>query len=189
MQSKIQMMGQMKQLIKLLGIGLCALLLTACATTSGSNASDGSASVGAAGDDGKTLTSGLGNDDNLAGQTASLSDKSKMQVGNQTYYFDFDKSEVYATDRPSIEVQGNYLIAHPKAKIALEGNTDPRGSREYNIALGERRAQAVADILKLQGVKPEQMRIVSYGAEKASSGETEDDYAKDRHVDLVYESK
>jgi peptidoglycan-associated lipoprotein len=187
MKMNAQVKKNKEQFIKLLSIGMCALVLAACATTSGSNANDGSASIGATGDDAKTLTTGLGSDANLAG--ANLSDKSKMQVGNQVYYFDFDKSEVYATDRPSIEVQGNYLIAHPKAKIVLEGNTDPRGSREYNIALGERRAQAVADILKLQGVKPEQMRIVSYGAEKASGEETEEAYAKDRHVDLVYESK
>jgi peptidoglycan-associated lipoprotein len=83
-----------------------------------------------------------------------------------------------------------YLLSHPLAKIILEGNTDPRGSREYNIGLGERRAKAVANIMLAKGVNPKQIRIVSYGAEKlAVPGHNEADYQLDRRVELVYLSR
>ena len=69
---------------------------------------------------------------------------------NQTYHFDFDSDVVQQQDLASINTQADYLASHPHAKIRIEGNTDERGSREYNIALGWRRAQAVARILEQQ---------------------------------------
>ena len=71
--------------------------------------------------------------------------------------------------------------------VLLEGHTDPRGSREYNIGLGERRAKAVAQVLTDKGVDPSQIRVVSYGAEKlATAGHSDSDYQLDRRVVLVY---
>src|SRR3990167_9125713 len=108
-------------------------------------------------------------------------------LSKRTYYFDFDSDVVHGSDRPAIDANANYLLSHPRAKAMLEGHTDPRGSREYNIGLGERRAKAVAEILTAKGVRPAQVRIVSYGAEKlASPGHTEADYQQDRRVVLVY---
>ncbi|CAM4410285.1 MAG: Peptidoglycan-associated lipoprotein [Legionellaceae bacterium] len=116
--------------------------------------------------------------------------RSTLKVENQTYYFDFDKSDIQDIDRGSLEVQAKYLASHPSAKVLLEGHTDPRGSREYNIALGERRAKAVASALKLLGVEEAQIRIVSYGAEKlAAQGHSDEDYQLDRRVNLVDEAK
>lgn len=132
--------------------------------------------------------SGLGSDDNFGSSDGRRS--CTLKVENQTYYFDYDSSSIHPEDKPSVDVQGQYLANHPGARVRVEGNTDPRGSREYNIALGERRAKSVADMLKLEGATCDQVKIVSYGAEKlASPGHTEEDYELDRRVNLVYEAK
>jgi peptidoglycan-associated lipoprotein len=108
-------------------------------------------------------------------------------LSKKTYYFDFDSNIIHEDDRPAIEANADYLLAHSNVRVILEGHTDPRGSREYNIGLGERRAKAVAEILTARGVKSSQIRIVSYGAEKlASPGRSESDYQLDRRVVLAY---
>lgn len=107
---------------------------------------------------------------------------------NQVYYFTFDNSKVQQEDIASIDAQANYLIKHNKARIRLEGHTDERGSREYNIALGWRRAKAVARLMEQLGVPSKQLVIISYGEEKpAVQGEDEAAYQRNRRVRLVYE--
>lgn len=109
---------------------------------------------------------------------------------NQIYYFDYDSSTVHEEDQASINVQAKYLTAHPKAKVRLEGNTDNRGSREYNIALGERRANRVAECLKSNGVASNQIKTVSFGAQKpVAFGSNDEDYQLNRRVELIYETK
>jgi len=131
-----------------------------------------------------------------AGQDASFTGEDKYDQAttrapyNQTYHFDFDKSEVRPEYMASLNAQAQYLVAHPAGRVLIEGNTDSRGSREYNIALGERRAKSVANALMLQGVKKEQIRIVSYGAERpVALGNTEEAYRLNRRANLVYEAK
>ena len=106
---------------------------------------------------------------------------------NQTYYFAFDSSALRPSDLKAIRIQGNYLALHPKAIIRLEGNTDNRGSREYNIGLGWRRDQTVYNVLKLQGVRSRQIRMVSYGKERpAVIGNNERAWMLNRRVNLIY---
>ena len=81
-------------------------------------------------------------------------------------YFDFDRSEVQPEFLEIIQAHGNYLLENPNVRILIEGHTDERGTPEYNIALGERRAKAVAKYLQSMGVQPSQISIVSYGEEK-----------------------
>lgn len=112
-----------------------------------------------------------------------------MQVGNQTYYFDFDKSSIRNEELPSLQVQAHYLISHPQAKILVAGNTDERGSREYNIGLGQRRALSIQHFLVANGVNGQQILTVSYGAEKpVAFGHSEADYAKNRRAELQYQT-
>ena len=132
-------------------------------------------------------TSGIGDQDGFADENSPNRLKAPY---NQTYHFGFDKYDVNQDDVASINVQAAYLLEHAGAKVRLEGNTDERGSREYNIALGWKRAKAVAAILKQHGVEDAQIVLVSYGKEKpVSLGHDESDYSQNRRVDLVYEAK
>lgn len=131
---------------------------------------------------GDAQASGLGDESSFGGEAGS-----EQMLSKRVYYFDFDSYTVHDQDRSAIRANADYLTAHPRTKVLLEGHTDPRGSREYNIGLGERRAKAVADVLTNNGVNPNQIRIVSYGAEKlASPGRSEHAYQLDRRVVLVY---
>ena len=108
---------------------------------------------------------------------------------NQTYYFAFDSSTVRSSDFRAINIQANYLATHANAKVRLEGNTDNRGSREYNVGLGWRRDQAIARMLEQQGVAPKQIDMVSYGKERpAVMGNNEQAWRLNRRVHLVYEA-
>jgi peptidoglycan-associated lipoprotein len=109
---------------------------------------------------------------------------------NQIYYFDFDKDNVYQADIASINAQAAYLVAHSNARVRLEGNADERGSREYNVALGWRRAKAVANVLKQQGVPQRQIIMISFGKEKPiATGHDEASFRLNRHTSLIYEVK
>jgi peptidoglycan-associated lipoprotein len=178
-----------KQSLKILLLSASLLTLAACSTTgtSGSGAAGGGDQSGAGANANGAATSGVGGQMSSFGGSGQ-GNANAMQVGNQSYYFDFNENTVHQADYPSIKVQANYLIAHPTAKILLEGNTDVRGSREYNIALGNRRALAVASVLEMDGVSKSQISTVSYGAEKpVALGNDETAYAKNRRVDLTYQ--
>lgn len=145
----------------------------AAASTDGSQTSgaDASKAFGAAAD-----ASGAG----VAGPAGA-------QLQNRTIYFDFDSSEVKSDYNGLITAHARYLAANPSTRVRLEGNTDERGSREYNIGLGERRAQSVRRALTLQGVAESQITTVSYGEERpAVTGHTEEAWARNRRVDIVY---
>ena len=134
-----------------------------------------------------TQTAGLGEQESFAEESSTNRLKAPY---NQTYHFDFDKYEVGQEDVASINAQADYLVAHRVGKVRLEGNADDRGSREYNIALGWKRAKAVAAILRQQGVNEPQIAMVSYGKEKpVASGHDEGAFSQNRRVDLIYEIK
>jgi peptidoglycan-associated lipoprotein len=102
-------------------------------------------------------------------------------------YFEYDRAEIKPEFVPIVTAHAKYLNAAAGNKIRLEGHSDERGSREYNIGLGERRAQAVRRALMLQGVTEAQITTVSYGEERpAVQGSDESAYAKNRRVELVY---
>lgn len=101
-------------------------------------------------------------------------------------YFDYDKIEIKPEFADVVTQVARILASHPNWKVRLEGNTDERGTREYNIGLGERRAQAVRRALMLQGAGDTQLTTVSYGEEgPAVDGEDEAAFAKNRRVELV----
>ena len=102
-------------------------------------------------------------------------------------YFDYDRAEIKPEFVAIVTAHAKYLNASATNKVRLEGHSDERGSREYNIGLGERRAQAVRRALMLQGVTEAQITTVSYGEERpAVQGSDEAAYAKNRRVELVY---
>lgn len=172
---------KLKESIKIMLVTCGLVALAACSSMHKHD--NGPADVADA-SGGGAQTSGAGEGDNFA-DTSNLSPE--QLLARRTYYFEYDKSEVRDAEKAAIFANADNLVAHPRAKVLLEGHTDPRGSREYNIALGERRAKAVEDLLKSKGVNPSQIRVISYGAERlAVPGHEEGDYQRDRRVVLVY---
>lgn len=160
-------------------ISTLGVLLAACS----SNKNAGSGEAGYAGAQG----SGLGTNEPFV--NADYMAKT-LGVDKNTIYFDYDKTFVKPDYNYLIQANANYLKSHSSAKVRLEGNTDPTGSREYNIGLGQRRADQVAQQLQLQGVPSQQIITVSYGQERpAMVGDSASAYQADRRVDLVYMSK
>jgi len=120
----------------------------------------------------------------LTGDAAALEAAKSAGV---IVYFDYDRAEIKPEFVPVVAAHAKYLNANAQRKVRLEGHSDERGSREYNIGLGERRAQAVRRALMLQGVTENQITTVSYGEERpAVQGSDESAYGKNRRVELVY---
>jgi peptidoglycan-associated lipoprotein len=108
-------------------------------------------------------------------------------LDRRVLYFEFDRAEVRAEDVEVANAHARYLASNPQQRVRLEGHADARGSREYNIGLGERRSQAVRRILLLQGASDAQSVTVSFGEERpAVAGEDESAFAQNRRVELVY---
>lgn len=169
---------RLKTLVQVVLISSSILALGACAR----HKNPGENNLSAMNDvnNGGAQASGLGQGDGFTDQGGT---RNMASSNKRTYYFDFDKSDVRDADKPAIIANADRLVAHPQAKVILEGHTDPRGSREYNVALGERRGQSVSEVLKSRGVNPDQVRVVSYGAQRpAAAGHTEDDYQLDRRA-------
>ncbi|MDO4643812.1 MAG: peptidoglycan-associated lipoprotein Pal [Cardiobacteriaceae bacterium] len=102
-------------------------------------------------------------------------------------YFSYDSSSIDSRSEAVIREHAKYLRAHPETRVVLEGHTDERGTREYNIGLGERRAYSVKEHFVAAGISPQQMRVLSYGEERpASFGSSEQDYAKNRRAVIIY---
>jgi peptidoglycan-associated lipoprotein len=108
-------------------------------------------------------------------------------VGQRAVYFDFDSFVIKSESQPLIEAHARYLKANKTRKVALEGHADERGGREYNLALGQKRAEAVRRALGLLGVADSQLEAVSFGKEKpAVQGSDEAAWAKNRRVEFSY---
>jgi len=121
---------------------------------------------------------------NLGTEQAQLQELQRLGM---VIYFDYDKSEIRTEFVPVLAAHAKFLNADGKRALRLEGHTDERGSREYNIGLGERRAQAVRRALMLQGVPEGQITTISYGEERpAASGSDEEVYGKNRRVEMSY---
>ena len=108
-------------------------------------------------------------------------------LAKRSIYYDFDKSEIKQQFQPLVQAHAAYLAGHRSAKVTIEGNCDERGSREYNLALGQRRADSVKEALKLSGAGDAQIETTSWGEEKPkASGHDETSWAENRRSDVVY---
>ncbi len=124
------------------------------------------------------------------GSSELSAEQQAMEAAKQAgviVYFDYDRAEIKPEFVPVVTAHARFLNGNAQRKVRLEGHSDERGSREYNIGLGERRAQAVRRALMLQGVTENQSTPVSYGEERpAVQGSDESAYGKNRRVELVY---
>lgn len=158
-----------------------AVLVAACSKAPGSAEGVGVTEAGA-------TAQGLGHFTHFAGQEPGES-YTTQAPHNQLYLFSYDDSNLAPKYLPSVNAQAEYLKTHPGARVLVAGHTDERGSREYNVALGERRAYTVADILRMAGVNRQQIRVVSYGKERPINlGHDEASHAQNRRVEFTYEA-
>ena len=173
-------------------IGLSAAWLAGCSTTgsesdASSMASEGSTagstdSTYAAGEDG-SLNSVMVDDRTAAQKAADL-----LAGVATVFYFDFDKSIVRPEAREALAKHAQFLMENPDARIVLEGHADERGTREYNMALGERRAKAIMRYLTIQGVAASQIEAVSFGEEvPVAFGHDDSSWQLNRRVEVRYE--
>ena len=108
----------------------------------------------------------------------------------RSVFFDFDNALIRPEARSLIELHGKFLASHPTVSIEIQGNTDEQGGSEYNLALGQKRAEAVVNALKLFGVKDSQVDAISFGKEKPrATGHDETAHAQNRRADLDYPAK
>ena len=160
-----------KRFIAFLSI-LAVVLLSACSSTKLDNVSDAKASS------------------SVASVVADHLNPNSAISKERSVYFDFDKFDIKADQTAVVERQGKYLAANAGLKVRVEGNADERGGREYNLALGQKRAEAVARGLKAYGVKDGQAEPVSFGSEKPKAeGHDEAAWAQNRRVDIAYPGK
>jgi peptidoglycan-associated lipoprotein len=111
-------------------------------------------------------------------------------LSKRSVYFDFDKYEVKDEYKPLVEAHAKYLSGNKAASVVLQGNADERGSREYNLALGQRRAEAVKKMMNVLGVSDSQMETVSFGEEKpVAECHEESCWSQNRRTDIVYKGE
>jgi peptidoglycan-associated lipoprotein len=177
------------RLMPILMIAAASLLLAGCPKkpTTVPEAPAGTAAPQDSGAAGAGSESQVGAPRDLPGAGAGASATSAPAGVATVIYFDFDRSEIRPEFASVISAHAKHMVAFGAARVRLEGHTDERGSREYNIALGERRAQAVRRALMLQGAADGQLTTVSYGEERAAvEGSEEAAYEKNRRVEILY---
>jgi len=192
------------KLLKLTAVLLTLTWLSGCSTLGGTKDSDASAGSDVVVEDRNADTNGI-DGDNASGSNIDDGAETQVIVGDDQYlggdvlddpnsplsnrvvYFEYDSSSVREEDLTTLEAHAAYLGENLNVTIRLVGHTDERGSREYNLALGERRALAIRQILMLQGASIKQFQVTSFGEERADvEGHDESAWNQNRRVELNY---
>jgi len=176
------------QTFKAFKLGMALLMVMALASCASSDTEDMSESS----DTGMGSSSNTGSGSatsNAADMGDGLTARERQQrddaLSMTVFYFEFDRSDLSAEARAALVHHANYLKSNPSARYRLEGHADERGTREYNLALGERRAQAIERYLQVQGVSSNQLGTISYGEENpVDTRTTEAAYALNRRVEI-----
>lgn len=175
-------------LYKLVAVILAASLMVACQSTP----DDSQDAVDTAGDVVDTTSIGTGDDSGISSSDLGGLDAdtlAALQSAATTFYFDFDQASIQFSDRDILQMHATYLSNNSDASVRLEGYADERGTREYNIALGERRGNAVMKFLVVNGAGANQIEVISYGEENPmDAGHYEAAWSKNRRVELSYSS-
>jgi peptidoglycan-associated lipoprotein len=180
----------MKETVKAGVYVLTVTLLIAGCATRGNLQSDETRDGAPPGNEGGAAVIGVDEDCKppCAFPRSALEDP-KSPISQRLVFFDYDKSEIKPEYQQLLIDHGKYLASYPDTKVRLEGHTDERGSREYNLALGEARSKAVRRVLLLQGVPEENISVVSFGEElPLDVNHNETAWAQNRRVEIVYET-
>ena len=174
------------QPIKFFGLVLTASLLTACSGTPTKKGTDDAAAVDSLEGGAGTTTRGVGGQ---GAWTGNPLDDPSSPLSTRTIYFELDSSDIRSEYVEVLRAHARYLASNPSARVTLEGHCDERGTREYNLALGARRANSVKDYLVSLGVSPSRITTISYGKERpAVLGSNEDAWSQNRRSVTVVTS-
>ena len=165
-------------------LALSIIGVAAC-SSSGDEEMAAPAVVDTSGIDATTAAAQRAEADRLAREREAQQRMEAAALNTTVFYFDFDVSEFMASDRDVLAIHGRNLAANSSRRIRLEGHADERGTREYNLALGERRANSIRDYLVVNGASLSQIETVSYGEERpANNGQTDAAYRLNRRVEI-----
>ncbi len=167
--------------VSLLVISL--FVLGACSSTSETDEASDNESQGSSSSASGSASSSAGSN---SGQLTQEQIRAQNALRQTVFYFDFDVAEFQPADRETLTYHARDLAANPSKRVRLEGHADERGTREYNLALGERRANGILNYFIVNGASRSQVEVVSYGEERPSqSGQTENAYSRNRRVEIV----
>jgi len=172
---------------KLFAVSLLSLAITGCASSGGTT--DEAAMTDTAMEESQTQA--VPDSSNVDVVTEEQAEMAANPLLDQTVvYFGFDRSEIRPEFKDILNAHAAYLVANPQASVTLEGHCDERGTVEYNLALGERRADTVKRYLVVQGVNPNQLESISYGEERpAMIGSDESAWSKNRRTEISYQAR
>lgn len=176
------------RIVKGLAVFSAIMALSACGGDEATKGTEGDQQQPADQSD-SASTSGSASTTSEGFQGNPLDDPASL-LSNRIVFFAYDADQVNPSDRPVVEAHGRYLADNADAAVTLEGHADERGSREYNIALGERRANSVRQLMTLLGANSAQIRVVSYGEERPAFDSHDDAaWSANRRVEIIYRSR
>ena len=182
-------MGTYNKILKIGFMAFVVLGLAACGSTAETDTAE---------DDAAAAAAAQAAEEERAARAAQAAEQERIQrereaqerieqaaLNTTVFYFDFDVAEFQPSDRETLIIHARNLAENPNRRVRLEGHADERGTREYNLALGERRANSIRDFLIVNGASRAQIETVSYGEERpAVRGQTEEAYRQNRRVEI-----
>jgi peptidoglycan-associated lipoprotein len=183
---------QKRALVKALGLTFGAVLMTACASNSDVAEGEELQPLDAAQETAAEVETKGVEAQAVAGEQvdAAANEAQAALMDVSVFYFDFDNTTIKADSKNSLIAHSQYLAANSSARVVLEGHADERGTVEYNLALGERRALSVSRFLQANGATAGQIETVSFGEERpALMGHNNDSWSKNRRVEIKYQSR
>ncbi len=173
-------LGKQPRHALLLACAMAGMFLSACTSTQERPSQP-------SGSDGRVTTKPVTIDGGLDGTPVDPNSVAGRAPRERVIYFDFDTAQIRPQYLSVITAHGRFLAQNPTGKVRLEGHTDERGTREYNVALGEGRAVSISRMMQLQGVSPSQISVISFGEElPVEEGQSEGSWAQNRRVNIIY---
>ena len=174
---------QSNQFFKVSLLVISLFVLGACSATSETDDSSSDDMQSSSNSSSGSASSSAGSN---SGQLTQEQIRAQNALRQTVFYFDFDVAEFQPADRETLTYHARDLAANPSKRLRLEGHADERGTREYNLALGERRANGILNYFIVNGAARSQIEVVSYGEERPEqSGQTENAYSRNRRVEIV----
>lgn len=178
-----------KQIIQSIKMGLMAIslfALVACSSSSDTDDAEMADESSSSSSSSNANGSARSNPGSTSGQLTQEEIRAQNALRQTVFYFDFDIAEFKPADRTTLSFHARNLAANSSKRIRLEGHADERGTREYNLALGERRANSILNYLIVNGASRSQIEVVSYGEERpAQAGQSDNAYSRNRRVEVV----